>query len=771
MAEDPNSYAARSRAAYSQVTGQLQNSSPARSSTPYYQAPVQYRPAVPAAAAPYHRNSVDMPAAPSPFSAAPDGSTSTDVQATLVAAVSHKAGQEAYLMKKVMDKPCSSAAITDANVSAVFNHCTNMLAEMVQKSEELTPKDYYEVHTKILDQMPYVEDYFLSLPSDTAGLVTLEDLYLIAQYYPKVVQRAYLHVAAGCALLKSKERVHSLVAASTSNTTASEDQPPAEDVAVLRDRVAKEILAELLDSVKGVQCPLRGLFLRHYLLQATRDKLPDKESPYGQNVEDSYNFILQNLEEMSMLWIRMQHMHGHIPDKAERKKRERERSELRILVGSNLERLSQLEGITKQVYKSVILPRILAQILKCDDTLAQAYLMDCIVQVFPDEFHMETLELFLDVLPKLKEKVNVKNIVQNVMDRLAHFRTTTISDQQLPFDAFALFDNCIRKINLEKGDKIGLKEIIRLQTTLLEFSLNCYPDNLDHVNQCLEDSAKALSSKSSAQISEPAVAEQLELLLTVPVKTLGLKVLNLNRYADLLSYVSLENRKQVSLSILRMVGGTATAPLLDVDRVEQLYSILSPVIREEVPTGADSSEEVEEKLDEHSEEQELVARLVHMLQSDDTDTLFKMYAVARKHLSQGGKSNLHHTLTPLVFRVILLIYRVHNLEFPPLDVPENNAQKVNEEKIDTLPEKQEDLSTATIKQVIADNIEESKPTDAAEMTNITESTTPDEQLHVEDSPPIPEEKPESASSSNILAVDLFTVLPAESERTFRKVIK
>jgi len=54
----------------------------------------------------------------------------------------------------------------------------------------------------------------------------------------------------------------------------------------------------------------------------------------------------------------MQHQ-GH---SRERKKREVERSELRLLVGTNLVRLSSLEGVTADRFKTSILPRLLEQV-------------------------------------------------------------------------------------------------------------------------------------------------------------------------------------------------------------------------------------------------------------------------------------------------------------------------------------------------------------------------------------------------------------------------
>ena len=97
---------------------------------------------------------------------------------------------------------------------------------------------------------------------------------------------------------------------------------------------------------RGVQHPLRGLFLRNYLLQCTRNVLPDcleADQPEGDHgtIENSIDFILLNFAEMNKLWVRMQHQ-GH---SREREKKEKERMELRILVGTNLVRLSQLENI------------------------------------------------------------------------------------------------------------------------------------------------------------------------------------------------------------------------------------------------------------------------------------------------------------------------------------------------------------------------------------------------------------------------------------------
>lgn len=138
---------------------------------------------------------------------------------------------------------------------------------------------------------------------------------------------------------------------------------------------------------------------------------------------------------MNKLWVRLQHQ-GHSRD---REKREAERKDLRILVGTNLVRLSQLDGVDLELYQNNILPAILEQVVQCKDVIAQEYLMEVVIQVrspshffseltdkgpvkvFTDEFHLHTLGSFLSATAQLQIKVNIKQIVIALIDRLAAY--------------------------------------------------------------------------------------------------------------------------------------------------------------------------------------------------------------------------------------------------------------------------------------------------------------------------------------------------------------
>lgn len=183
----------------------------------------------------------------------------------------------------------------------------------------------------ITDELRHMELYLID---EFQKGSKLDDLYELVQYAGNIVPRLYLLITVGIVLIKSNIQSK------------------------------KEHLKDLVEMCRGVQNPLRGLFLRNYLLQCTRNVLPDvpesdEDSPDG-NVRDSVDFVLMNFAEMNKLWVRMQHQ-GH---SRERQNREREREELRILVGTNLVRLSQLESVTLEKYQKLVLPGILEQVIQ-----------------------------------------------------------------------------------------------------------------------------------------------------------------------------------------------------------------------------------------------------------------------------------------------------------------------------------------------------------------------------------------------------------------------
>ncbi|PWZ01505.1 vacuolar protein sorting-associated protein 35 [Testicularia cyperi] len=280
----------------------------------------------------------------------------------------------------VQMKRCLDAdQVMDALKSA-----STMLSEL--RTSSLSPKNYYELYMAVFDALRHLSIYLYD--AHTSGKHHLADLYELVQYCGNIVPRLYLMITVGSVYMS------------------------------IPDAPIKEIMKDVMEMSRGVQHPTRGLFLRHYLSGATRDYLPvGQDMGPGGNLQDSIGFVLTNFIEMNKLWVRLQHQ-GHSRD---REKREMERKELRILVGTNLVRLSQLEGVDLDMYQRTILPSILEQVVNCKDVIAQEYLMEVVIQVFPDDFHLRTLGPFLSACAALHPKVNIKQIVIALIDRLAAY--------------------------------------------------------------------------------------------------------------------------------------------------------------------------------------------------------------------------------------------------------------------------------------------------------------------------------------------------------------
>ena len=126
---------------------------------------------------------------------------------------------------------------------------------------------------KVLDEMRYLEEYFTNLQKQGKPVM---ELYEQVQSCGNVLPRLYLLITVGAVYIKSGEAP------------------------------AKDILKDLVEMTKGVQHPMRGLFLRNFLSQTSKNKLPDAGSEYegaGGDVSDSVSFILSNFNEMNKLWV------------------------------------------------------------------------------------------------------------------------------------------------------------------------------------------------------------------------------------------------------------------------------------------------------------------------------------------------------------------------------------------------------------------------------------------------------------------------------------
>jgi len=245
------------------------------------------------------------------------------------------------------------------------------------------------------------------------------------------------------------------------------------------------------------------------------------------------------------------------------------------------------------------------------------------------------------------------------------------------------------------------KDVVRLEAILMKYSLRCFPDRIDHISHCLEVCATWLREQNghvpavsdavalaSLPLDDQAISE-LEILLAIPLETLGLHVLELENYSDLLECLPWTNRRNVARTIVEVVVN-AGEMLEDLGRIEYLFNIIAPLLHDVESRQRDGNPDISRTADLFGsldvnatvsaradddlatsnppavrEDQELVSKLLHLLGNNDTDISFEILSIAKKHLALGGKHRMSYTVPALVYASFRLLSRIQSLEFPP----------------------------------------------------------------------------------------------------------
>eukprot|EP01064_Diplonema_japonicum_P018104 TRINITY_DN267_c3_g1_i1.p1 TRINITY_DN267_c3_g1~~TRINITY_DN267_c3_g1_i1.p1 ORF type:complete len:819 (+),score=298.31 TRINITY_DN267_c3_g1_i1:47-2458(+) len=535
-------------------------------------------------------------------------------------------------------------AIEARNLQDVLKFASLMLAEL--RTSHLTPQNYYELYVRVSDELTYLEIFFTEEVMMNGRKV--EELYEIVQHAGNIVPRLYLLITVGSVYIKSKEAP------------------------------AKDILKDLVEMCKGVQHPTRGLFLRHYLSTLTKNKLPDVDNEYegeeSGSVTDSVEFVLQNFKEMVWLWVRMESK--QIVTDATRRAKEREA--VRLLVGFNLTRLGNLDGIDLETYKTTVMPRVTEVIANSKDIIAQQYLSEIMIQVFPDEFHLATLEELLQtVCTELMTDVNLQTILTSLMDRLGRYSLQTkeagVKRPKWERNALAhMFDEFQKVTNdlvEQRPGTMDHQKFVSTKLSLLKLVLQAYPDRSDRINEMFFATAKHLDE----QKLDFKTVNLVKQMLTKPVEHFGnmASVLDLDGWPVLLDVLEHGARREVARELCEAALKSGE-PLETVEHVTRMFEFIKPLVVESKEHEGD---------DEFEDDQILVAKMVHLFQNDSPDVLFKMFSTSRKQFGQGGEKSIRYTLTPLVFCFLKLAAKKRKLAKKAKKNPDIDVGKVTIEKI------------------------------------------------------------------------------------------
>ena len=530
-------------------------------------------------------------------------------------------------LKKIKEQSFHiNSAIEKNNLRQCLKEAYTMLCEL--RTNELSPKNYYNLYISVVDVMLNLKNYMIEEISRGRRLI---DLYDDVQQAQNVIPRLYLMITVGSIYI---ERV---------------------------PRSTRIIIYDMLGLVKSVQNPIKGLFLRNYLLKMIKDKLPDKDNIYlreGASFEDSLKFIIENMEEMNRLWIRLSAGSG-----SEKMRREKERDELKILIGESMNKLSSLENLNIDLYEKNVLPRLLDIIINSKDKLCQQYLMECIIHAFPDSYNVKCMERLLDAISYLEQGVDIGIIFVSLMQKLGNYfgRQNNIAEDNKDKEIVELAKNIypilLKNFNgymnqnlNSNNNSFDLNKLLGLVLSFMKFSLQCSPP--EQKSQSINNIfslALDLSNKQPHKINEDCI-NKIGLLLMEPLNS-GINIFRMNDFIPLMNFLNYQNKKHLGLKLIETLIKEADNDKSSMEKISDLDS-LDNVLRFIQPLLGDTRDSVQEDESTYEYEQTIVSKLVYIIRTKNPENIYKILGDLKNIFAHGGINRRRYTLPPLANRII-----------------------------------------------------------------------------------------------------------------------
>ncbi|KAK4691482.1 vacuolar protein sorting-associated protein 35, partial [Lecanoromycetidae sp. Uapishka_2] len=331
------------------------------------------------------------------------------------------------------------------------------------------------------------------------------------------------------------------------------------------------------------------------------------------------------------------------------------------------------------------------------------YLMITVVitQVFPDEFHLNTLDELLSAIARLNPHVNIKAIVIGLMDRLSSYAARE-AESESPEDRKQTEEEAINRlieklrISKEKkqtdtkpggvddqqtnGDQVngdkpgeapseespsqpkkdtkpdpatqeddlppskksrGIPENVKLYEIFYEQVINLVNAQRLHIQDTIA-LLVSLSNLALADLHSATTQSHILALLLSPIKSYVslFTALALPNFVPLLHAQTYPTRRAVAGEVVKSILRNQTK-ISSPEHLDGVLEILQVLIKEgmQQPTGYPSvpSQRRGAETEETVIEQGWLARLVHLIQSPDNDVQFKLLQTTRKSFSEGNE--------------------------------------------------------------------------------------------------------------------------------------
>ena len=579
-----------------------------------------------------------------------------------------------FQIKKTSEKMKNS--MEKKEIRQVLQYTEDIISQL--KTDFISPQLYYQLFTFIFDEILQIQSYFRAEIKRGRNIV---DFYKSVQQCISVLPRVYLMIIVGSLILENKKA----------------------DI--------NEVLEDLIEACNGVQHPIRGLFVRYFLLKILKDYITD------------IDLLMINFKEMNKLWVRMNKI-----EYLSKNNIKKIRNDLKVLLGENIMRFALvLNGMNlnnngkklnkEDIYKDKILMPILEILKKSNDDTSQEYILVCLIQVFNEEYNLKNINVIIDLLNEINENVDIKTILIDIMEKLIKYKDVEKLKNIKMKEIFKAINKCIENITkkyLDKIDKIAkeknennnsnenknqiwldindkeLINIIELQSSFLKFFIHFgstkYKNDLfDLANKNIDKCDELIKSVKNLNKDNPNVTisnnnfsqenmKKLYDFLSSLIKS-PLAIFQFTNFHNLMNYLSTMYKYELSINILNSLINTYNLGTIDnKEKLENLLQFIEPMIQ---INQTDLNEYLLEKF------LYKISKLVFLPSSKDPYEQLEMLQMTKDILVNSNKNNTEYLtekklliyLTNYINCLILLGYNISEIFDNTINNPKNKEKK------------------------------------------------------------------------------------------------
>ncbi|KAI0978202.1 hypothetical protein GJ496_003591, partial [Pomphorhynchus laevis] len=296
-----------------------------------------------------------------------------------------------------------------------------------------------------------------------------------------------------------------------------------------------------------------------------------------------------------------------------------------------------------------ILPFICVQLVSCRDSLAQEYIFECIIQAFPDFFHIHTFEKLMTTLMTLHATISVDTLLSSLTTRLAEFSHTEEGSKL--FTESKMISKCTEySENIIKNSAcISRDEVIGLYKCVLKMALSANIETLEKLNTAVETAKSVedyLSIANATKISSksPLGAQLLNYLrLFVSPnneKSIILELIQTPTFASIVQRMEHNGQSNVATTLLNSLN-SERIKLNKAENIRLILKLLDPLMSYPWIVGSEQT---------ILAEQQLLGTFPHYfeLQMEPTSTEIQVFSEVMCKFETGGAKQLIYRLPSLV---------------------------------------------------------------------------------------------------------------------------